>query len=257
MRKPLRLLILGGTTEGRELAEVLADDPRFFATISLAGRTDLPLALPLPVRSGGFGGVDGLKAYLADHGIEALIDATHPFASGITANARAACAALGLPLLVMTRPGWEAQPGDRWSAADTVEEAIAIIGPEPRCIFVTLGRSGLDALASAPQHIYLIRSVDPPDPLPALPNAHFMTARGPFSYAGEIALMRDYGVEWLLTKNSGGEATYAKIEAARRLGVPVAMVGRPATSHGGEATASTKEEALRWLTALLPHSAAS
>ena len=255
--RPKRVLILGGTVEGRELAEALANDARFSITVSLAGRTQAPAVLPVPVRSGGFGGASGLEAYLRSAKIDVVIDATHPFAATIKANAVIACASLGLPLLAIERPGWQAGPGDRWISAANLENAIEMLGTEPRCVFVTVGRSELAALQSAPQHIYLIRSVDAPEPLPALPQAHYITDRGPFSFAREIALMRDYGIEWLVTKNSGGEATYAKIEAARRLALPIAMIERPVITRKTGHIVETVPDALRWLEQCGAHSATS
>ena len=244
---PIRVLILGGTTEGRQLAEALAGDARFKATVSLAGRTNAPLALPLDVRSGGFGGAPGLEAYLRDNGIGIVIDATHPFAATIKTNASLTCSRLGLPLLSIARPGWRAEPGDRWSNVDSLETALHVIGADPRCIFVTVGRRELDVLEAAPQHIYLIRSVDAPIPALRLPQAHHISTRGPFSFADEIALLRNYGIEWLIAKNSGGEATYAKIEGARRLGLPVAMIERPFIAQSHACLVETVGEALDWL----------
>ena len=245
MREPLRVLILGGTIEGRELAERLASDARFRTVVSLAGRTEEPAALPSPVRVGGFGGEAGLCAYLADHRVDIVIDATHPFAATIKTNALSACTTLGLPLLAIERDPWQREPGDRWTIVEDVRQALIVIGETPRCVFVTIGRQGLAALESAPQHIYLVRSIDPPVPPPNLPNVHYIAARGPFHYAGEMELMRNYGVEWLVTKHSGGASTYAKIEAGRRLNIPVAMITRPLALPRD--TVATAAGALLWL----------
>lgn len=249
MTPPCRLLLLAGTTEARGLAGWLAADPGLAITVSLAGRTSQPVPIEGTLRVGGFGGIDGLTHWLVESGTDLVVDATHPYATRIKANAREACRALGLPLLAIDRPAWDRQPGDRWHAVGTFAGALDLIGEAPRCVLVTTGRSSLEALAALPQHLYLIRSVDPPDRPPDLPNAHYIPARGPFSFADEIALMRDYGVEWLIAKNSGGSATYAKIEAARRLGVAVAMIERPPLAQGGAAAVvSSGEAALAWIT---------
>ena len=222
----MKLLILGGTGEATRLAELLAGRPDIEATISLAGRTSRPAALPLPTRIGGFGGADGLAAHLTAEGIDLLIDATHPFAERISANARAASRATGVPLLVLTRAPWTARPGDRWTEVASLDEAAAVLGPAPRRVLLTVGRLGLAAFEAAPQHDYLIRSIDPPDGLD-LPLARVILDRPPFDAEAEEKLMREEAVEVLVTKNSGGPATYGKIEAARRLALPVILVAPP------------------------------
>ncbi|MBY0612316.1 MAG: cobalt-precorrin-6A reductase [Beijerinckiaceae bacterium] len=243
-----RVLILGGTTEARLLSERLCVMPRFDVTLSLAGRTQQPLPLPVTVRSGGFGGAKGLADYVVANGVDRVIDATHPFAARIKANASSACAACAVPLLALIRAPWTKQPGDVWLTAAGGMEAVAVLGIEPRCVFLTIGRADLAAFEAAPQHRYLIRSVDAPDEALALPGAHFMRGRGPFSYAEEIELMRNYGIEVLVSKNSGGEATYAKIEAARRLNVPVVMIERPFVALAGPRTETHSiDEAVDWL----------
>ena len=179
------------------------------------------------MRIGGFGGVAGLAAYLAGERIDAVVDATHPFASRMSANAVAACRAVGAPLVVFTRPPWTREPGDRWVEVATMEDAAEALGAQPRTAFLTQGRLQLAAFARMAQHRYIVRAIDRPAEIDALPNCKLILARGPFSLADELALMKREQVEALVTKNSGGRATYAKIEAARALGIEVVMVRRP------------------------------
>lgn len=230
--EPIRALILGGTSEARALAARLAGDARLDAVVSLAGRTSAPLASPLPVRIGGFGGVEGLTRYLVEERIDRVIDATHPFAARISANARAACAALGLPLLVFTRAPWSPVEGDRWIEVADNAGAVAALGEAPRRAFLTIGRLGLADFLCAPQHYYLIRTIDQPSKEDLPPRYELILERGPFTVESELSLMRAAEVDIVVSKNSGGRETYAKIEAARALGLPVAMVTPP---RGGEA----------------------
>jgi precorrin-6A/cobalt-precorrin-6A reductase len=222
-----RILILGGTTEARELAARLAQRADLAITLSLAGRTANPVAQPVPVRVGGFGGTEGLARYLAAERIHLLIDATHPFAARISANATAAAKASAVPLLTLRRPEWKPVAGDDWTFADTIPQAVIALGSEPRTVFVTLGRQELKPLEAAPQHCYVIRSVDPVEPRLAMPRAEYILDRGPFEEDRERALLERLGVEVVLSKNSGGSAAYAKLAAARSLGVPVILVRRP------------------------------
>jgi precorrin-6A/cobalt-precorrin-6A reductase len=179
------------------------------------------------VRVGGFGGAEGLAAYLARERIDAMIDATHPFAARISANAVAACRAAQTPLVVFTRPPWTREPGDRWIEVRSMEDAVDALGTKPRTVFLTQGRLQLSAFLRAPQHRYVVRAIDRPAEIDALPDSKLILARGPFSLADEVALMRNERVQALATKNSGGRATYAKIEAARMLGIEVVIVRRP------------------------------
>lgn len=242
----MNLLILGGTTEASALARALADDPRFRATLSLAGRTRHPLPQPLPSRVGGFGGIEGLAAYLAEHRIEALVDATHPFAAQMTRHAAEAARRTGTPLLVVSRPAWEPSPGDRWIDAPDMTAAAAALGPHPRRVLLTIGQKDLAPFAAAPWHRYVIRSVEPPPPECLPPRAEVIAARGPFAEADERRLLATRRIEVLVTKNSGGEATHPKLAAARALGLPVVVVARPAQPPGIE-TVATVAEALAWL----------
>jgi precorrin-6A/cobalt-precorrin-6A reductase len=240
----MRVLILGGTTEASALARLIAGDARFEATLSFAGRTAAPRVQPIATRVGGFGGVEGLAAYLCDHKIEAVVDATHPYADRISANAVAACQQSGVPLVSIVRAAWRPQPGDRWKLVATTEAAPAALGADPRRVFLSVGRQELAAFAAAPQHRYLARTVDPPDcVLP--PDMRVLQARGPFDRAAELRLLADEKIETVVSKNSGGTATYAKIEAARELGLPVVMIARP-DKQAGHAVESA-EAALAWL----------
>jgi len=222
---PLRVLILGGTTEASAIARALAGDARFDAVLSFAGRTAEPAAQPVPVRTGGFGGAQGLAAYLRAERIGALIDATHPFAAQMKANAAQAAALNGVPRLAVLRPEWRPAPGDGWREVGSIAEAAAALGPAPRRVFLAIGRQELAAFG--PPHVYLIRSVDPPDPAALPPGAQVILARGPFHEADEAALLRAHRIEVVVAKNAGGAATEAKLAAARSLGLSVVMVRRP------------------------------
>ncbi|MDX8467482.1 cobalt-precorrin-6A reductase [Mesorhizobium sp. VK23B] len=222
-----RILILGGTTEARQLAGKLARRADFSVTLSLAGRTESPVAQGVPVRTGGFGGAEGLAAYLGQERIQLLIDATHPYAARISANAAEAASQTGVPILALRRPGWEPVAGDRWTLVDSVAEAAQALGAAPRRVFLAIGRQEASAFEVAPQHRYLIRSVDPIEPKLAVPDATYILSRGPFPEANERVLLETHGIDAIVSKNSGGEATYGKIAAARALGIEVIMVRRP------------------------------
>ena len=247
----MRLLILGGTSEASQLAAALAERADVQATLSLAGRTAAPAASPLPRRIGGFGGAEGLADYLAAEGIERVVDATHPFAARISANAVAACARQGVPLLAFSRPAWRPEAGDRWTDVPDIAGAVAhLTARPPGHIFLTTGRLDLAAFGAAPHHRYLVRTIDPPPPDDRLPNMELVLRRGPFAVADETALMTRHDIDLLVTKNSGGSASRAKLLAARHLGLPVLMVGRPHVP----ARASTGElaEVLAWIEAHAP-----
>lgn len=221
------ILILGGTTEARQLAERLKAMQRFRVELSLAGRTQSPVAQPVPVRVGGFGGAEGLGHYLKAQNFDLLVDATHPYAARISANAAEAGELSGVPLIALRRPGWTKQEGDRWHEVDNVEAAVDALGEMPRRAFLALGRQELLPFEMAPQHIYLVRSVDPVEPPLALPQVTYLTARGPFREADELTLLTESRIEIIVSKNSGGTASHGKIAAARSLGIPVVMIRRP------------------------------
>jgi precorrin-6A/cobalt-precorrin-6A reductase len=239
-----RVLLLGGTGEARRLATRLVDDG-VPVTSSLAGRVADPLLPPGEVRVGGFGGAVGLAAWLQDHPVAAVVDATHPFAAGMTANAAEACALTGVPLLRLQRPGWTPQPGDDWRWVHSLDEAAEAVAGFAH-VFVTTGRQGLAAFAGLRAHC-VVRSVDPPDPpLPA--RTAVVLARGPFTVDEERALMAEHRVDVVVTKDSGGQMTEAKLTAARELGIPVVLVRRPPVPPGVPVVA-TVDEAREWVAA--------
>jgi precorrin-6A/cobalt-precorrin-6A reductase len=240
----MRVLILGGTTEARLLAQRLGTRSDLQLTLSLAGRTMRPAPQPVPVRSGGFGGADGLAAYLSAERIAVLVDATHPYAAQMSANAARAAEKTGVGFLALRRPAWERAAGDRWNEVGDVNEAVDALGRAPQRVFVALGRKDLAPLARAPQHHYLVRSVDPIDPPLPVPNACYVTGRGPFTENEDRALLVAHRIDAVLAKNSGGQATYGKIAAARTLGIVVVMVRRPDLPE--VASVATVEEAIAW-----------
>ncbi len=197
------------------------------------------------MRRGGFGGVDGLAQYLLDNAIEALIDATHPYAATISAHALRASSQTKTPMIVLCRPPWGAVAGDRWTEVPDAPEAVRTLGVQSRNVFLALGRQEIAHFASAPQHHYLIRSVDPVDPPLAVPYARYVLARGPFEEEQERALLRAHAIDVVVAKNSGGPATYGKIAAARRLGIPVMLLRRPPELPVQRVT--TVGEAVAWL----------
>jgi precorrin-6A/cobalt-precorrin-6A reductase len=236
------VLVLGGTAEARRLAEVLVAEGVDVLS-SLAGRTADPLLPPGEVRIGGFGGAEGLAEWLRAHPVRAVVDATHPFAATMTAHAVEATAATGTPYLRLQRPGWRAQQGDDWRWVGSLEEAAAAVAGFAH-VFVTTGRTGLGAFAGLTQEV-LVRSVDPPEPpLPA--HTTVVLERGPFTVGDELALMREHGVDVVVTKDSGSHLTEAKLTAARTLGVPVVVVRRPQLPAGVRVV-ETVEDALAWL----------
>lgn len=240
---PARILILGGTGEARELAAALVTAGADVVS-SLAGRVRQPRLPDGPVRVGGFGGADGLAAFLLREGITHVVDATHPFAGTITANAAQAAAETGLPRLVLRRPQWEADPS--WDeVADIQAAAEAVYAWPGEGVFLTTGRRDLATFAADDRHQFLVRTVDPPDgPVP--PRMTLILDRGPYTVESESALMREHGIGLLVTKNSGGPMTVAKLAAARELGVHVIVVRRPPLPPDST-VAATVPEALCWL----------
>ncbi|MFJ3904358.1 cobalt-precorrin-6A reductase [Streptomyces sp. NPDC090025] len=242
------ILILGGTTEGRVLAGLLHGEPGarppLRVTSSLAGRVASPRLPAGEVRIGGFGGADGLAAWLREHAVDAVIDATHPFAERISFNAALAAATAHVPLLALRRPGWVPEPGDDWHSVPSLDAAAQALDglcrPDGR-VFLTTGRLGLAAFADRPEH-FLVRSVDAPGvPLPA--RAELLLERGPFTLEGEREVLAGHRIDVLVTKDSGGAATAPKLRAAREAGVPVVVVRRPPVPDGVPAVESPAEAA--------------
>jgi precorrin-6A/cobalt-precorrin-6A reductase len=241
----LRVLILGGTTEASALAKLLDGDSRVDPILSLAGRTMAPRPQPIKTRSGGFGGIDGLVHYLRSEKIAAVIDATHPYADQMSAHAVAACTTTKIPLASLVRPPWSQIAGDRWQSVPDTEAAARALGATPRRVFLSLGRQELHVFATAPQHNYVARVIEPPDNAGLPSDLKIIQSRGPFDLAAETRLLTDEKIELLVSKNAGGGATYAKIEAARALGLPVVMVARPDKPRGH--VVASAEAAVAWL----------
>lgn len=240
-----RILILGGSTEASALARRLAPVAGNDVIVSYAGRTRERVETPGEVRVGGFGGVEGLVGYLRSESIDVLLDATHPFADHMPHHAFVACRTAGVPRLRVCRPPWVAVAGDRWLEVDDLEAAAAQLDElGARRVFLTTGRQELAPFAGVRNTWFLVRAIEPPAAMP-LTNASVVLARGPFDEASELALLTEHGIDAVVSKNSGGTASVAKLHAARRLGLPVVMVERPPAPDGP--SASTVEEALAWL----------
>jgi precorrin-6A/cobalt-precorrin-6A reductase len=240
----MRILLLGGTGEARALAARL--DPDHDIVSSLAGRVPDP-ALPVgAVRIGGFGGVAGLRQWLGDNGIGAVVDATHPFAATMTAHAAQVCAELGLPHLVLSRPAWDAAGAVR--VGSDVEAAHVVADQHYSRVFLTTGRSGVGPFTSS-HAWFLIRVVTPPDAVVLPCNHEVLLSRGPYGYADECALLRDNRIDVLVTKNSGGQLTEAKLKAAADLGVAIVMIDRPPLPTGVDVV-GTVGEAADWVAGL-------
>ncbi|ROQ32986.1 precorrin-6A/cobalt-precorrin-6A reductase [Streptomyces sp. PanSC19] len=238
----MHVLVLGGTTEARALAGLLHGRVR--VTSSLAGRVASPRLPAGEVRIGGFGGVDGLVEWMAGHAVDAVIDATHPFAERISFNAARAAATAHVPLLALRRPGWAPGEGDDWRSVGSLEEAATVLDGLGDRVFLTTGRMGLAAFAACPQW-FLVRSVDAPDaPVPS--RTEVLLDRGPFTLDGERELLARHRIDVVVTKDSGGAATAPKLTAAREAGLPVVVVRRPPVPSGVP-VAATPEEAAAWV----------
>ncbi|HEY0813352.1 MAG TPA: cobalt-precorrin-6A reductase [Pseudonocardia sp.] len=242
----MNVLLLGGTAEARRLAAALDRAAAVTVTSSLAGAVAVPLLPEGDVRIGGFGGVEGLAAWLRDHGTAAVVDATHPFSTRMTAAATAAADALGIPLLVLRRPGWTAGPGDRWHRVADAAAAATLLPSLGERAFLAMGSGGPAAFAHLPGW-FLLRAIDPPTgPLPA--RHRLVIGRGPFTADAERALLREHRIEVLVCRDSGGDLTAAKLVAARELGLPVVMIDRP-PAPPTVAAVETVDEAVAWLMA--------
>ncbi|MGI5379706.1 cobalt-precorrin-6A reductase [Streptomyces sp. CA-251387] len=228
---PRHILILGGTTEARELAAALTAHPDVRVTTSLAGRVSRPGAVEGDLRVGGFGGAEGLADWLCAEHVDTVVDATHPFAQSITANTARAAQATGVPAVVLRRPGWRPGPEDRWHEVASLDDAAALLPSLGHRVLLTTGRLGLAAFAQLTDLHFVARSVEPPEP-PMPPHIEVLLARGPFTVADETALLREHRIDVLVTKDSGGAATSPKLTAARRLTLPVVVVRRPPLPEG-------------------------
>jgi precorrin-6A/cobalt-precorrin-6A reductase len=247
----MRVLILGGTTEASALAQLLAGDARFDAILSLAGRTSTPKLQPITTRIGGFGGADGLADFLAEQKVAAVIDATHPYSPLSSANAVVACARADVALASLLRAPWVPQAGDTWQTVPTAVVAALALGAAPQRVFLSLGRRELHAFAAMLQHHYVARLIEPPQG--ARPhNLVVLEQRGPFDFDAELRLLKERKIDVIVSRNSGGDATYPKIEAARALRLPVIMINRPAKPVGS--VVKSVEAAVAWLTQGAPRS---
>nr|WP_315430874.1 cobalt-precorrin-6A reductase [uncultured Albidiferax sp.] len=240
-----RILVLGGTTEASQLARALAA-AGVDAIFSYAGRTEAPIAQPLPTRVGGFGGCMGLLAWLRANRITQVVDATHPFAAQMSSHAIVACGEARIPLLALERPAWVAQAGDAWQNVPDVDAAVAALPAAPAHVFLAIGRQQLAPFARLPQHRYLLRLVDA---VPDLPLAHteVVLARGPFTEQGDRALMLAHGITHVVAKNAGGSGAEAKLLAARALGLAVVLIDRPVIPK--RATVASVAEVMDWIAA--------
>jgi precorrin-6A/cobalt-precorrin-6A reductase len=236
------ILILGGTAEARALAQQLHDEG-IAVTSSLAGRVANPRLPAGAVRIGGFGGPEAFARWLAEHDVAAVVDATHPFAERISASAVAATRAAGVPLLRLHRPGWHERPGDRWHWADDLDAAAAAIAGLGERVLLTTGRQGLAAFADVEAAWFLVRCVEPPDP-PLPPRHELLLDRGPYTLEGELALIDGHALDLVVTKDSGGTHTQAKLDAARARDLPVIVVRRPPAPDAP--TEESVEGAARW-----------
>ncbi|MCD1586462.1 cobalt-precorrin-6A reductase [Halomonas sp. IOP_14] len=223
----IKILILGGTSEASALASAVAKR-RLPAIFSYAGRVATPKPQPLPTRIGGFGGVNGLAAFVAQERITHIVDATHPFAAQMSSNVLAAAAQFGVKAIALTRPAWRPVNGDQWQSVANIDEAVSALAGPPQRVLLAIGRMHLAVFAAQPQHHYVLRLVDPPtSPLP-LADVSTVIDRGPFTLEGDLALLETQGIQRIVCKNAGGEGAASKLTAARTLGLPMVMIERPA-----------------------------
>ena len=242
-----KILLLAGTFEARELATALRGMQEFSVTASLAGATRDPVDLGVEMRSGGFGGAQGLRDYLVRDSIDILIDATHPFAARMTKTAVGVATALNLPHAILQRPGWQAQLGDIWHFVDRLEDAAGLI-PQHATVFIGTGRQTLTAFENLAGRTLICRRIDPPDrPFP-FPRGRYQIGRPPFSLGDEVALFKQEGIDWLVVKNSGGDNSRSKLDAARQLRLPVILQRRPPLP--GAQVFGTVADTINWLKGL-------
>jgi len=242
----VKLLILGGTGEAAELARNLPSG--IDVMTSWAGRTKTAPNLPGMVRIGGFNGAEGLRDFLLENKFDAVIDATHPFAAKISAHAAQACKEADIPRLTLLRPPWEKREGDHWVMVESLEDAAAKLPELGRRPLLTIGRQNLGIFTPVQDAHFFVRLIEPPAAALPLKNYSVLTGRPPFSLEEEQEHLRFEEIDLLITKQSGGNATYAKIEAARIAKIPVLMIERPAPPPGE--TVSSIEACIEWLNRL-------
>jgi len=245
MANPIKVLLLGGTSEARMLAARLSEDERFTVETSLAGATENPLPVAGGSRRGGFGGAVGLADYLRAESVDAVIDATHAFAAAISRNAVEACEKVKIERLIVQRPPWSKTAGDHWIDVTDLSAAAEAVARQGSRVFLTIGRQDIAAFSACRDAWFLIRSIDQPKQPIELENYQLIQARGPFDLAAEKTLLETNRIDLVVSKNSGGADTYAKIEAARRLGLPVVMIRRPAPPPG--TVVPSVDAAMAWL----------
>ncbi|MEE8271134.1 MAG: cobalt-precorrin-6A reductase [Alphaproteobacteria bacterium] len=245
--RPQRVLILGGTAEAAALARHLDGDRRYLPTTSLAGRTRRPAPIAGAVRTGGFGGADGLADYLRSAAVDLLVDATHPYAATISRNAADAADRTGVSRLILLRPPWRWVESDRWIEVDDTAAAADALADLGDHVFLSIGRQTLAPFAALPRHWFLVRLIDPPAAPVALPRHRVVLGRGPFDADAEARLFAEHRIDVIVSKNSGGDATYGKIAAARRLGLPVIVIARPPPPAGD--VVDSIDAAMAWLAA--------
>ena len=247
VRALLRVLVLGGTLDASRLAQALTQ-AGVDGVFSYAGRTNAPIAQPLPIRVGGFGGVAGLQIFSQAERITPVVDATHPFAAQMSSNAVQACARAGVPLLALERPAWQAQDGDVWQHVPDIAAAVQALPAEPARVFLAIGRQHVAPFLACAQHWYLLRLVDPVvDSVLDLPveRGHVVLDRGPFTLEGDRALLQTHGITHVVSKNSGGTGAQAKLMAARERSFPVILIDRPFIP--ARPTVSTVEGVCAWM----------
>lgn len=240
----MRLLLLAGTREARQIARTLSGESGLTLTASLATSERRPQDYGWPVRIGGFGGEAAFRAYLAEERVDAIIDATHPFAARMAERAARVAREMGLSYVRFLRPAWIPEQGDRWTCVDD-ESEVARHVPEGSTVFVAIGRRELSKLGNLGNRTLICRVREPTSDAFPFPNGRFLYQEAPFSVAEEVDLFRQLGVDWIVERNAGGDGSLPKIEAARELGLPVAMVRRPPQPEG--ATMSTVAETVDWV----------
>jgi precorrin-6A/cobalt-precorrin-6A reductase len=227
-----KVLVLGGTTEAVDIARRLAALSPGAVIYSLAGRTRTPTLPDCAIRIGGFGGIDGLARFIVDEAVAVLIDATHPYAAQMTRHAAVAAERTGVALLKFLRPAWVKPAGASWIDADTAEDAARIVDGQFKRVFLSIGIKDLAAFSALSGSWFLIRTIEPPESWLPLPSCQLISGRGPFGFDDEVVLLRDHRIDALVTRNSGGAATEAKLHAAATLGIPVIMIARPPAPPG-------------------------